>query len=258
MSVLAAMILLAYALASFIELPTRELTMQLPGVFIEIPINVNTVATLLVAGLTASGADWLLRTHPAIAGHRTFEHWLVPAFTAWTIGVPLSQISGAPQWWLGFIGGGVLLMLVLVAEYITLDPQDVRQPIAAAGLTTVSFALCLILSIALRFSGLRLFLILPPLALAFWLVSLRTLHLRLHGRWVFLQATVIALICTQIAAALHYLPISPVSYGLALIGPAYALTSLIGNLNEDEPFRQAIFEPAIVFVIILGAALWIR
>jgi hypothetical protein len=69
---------------------------------------------------------------------------------------------------------------------------------------------------------------------------------------------VIALICTQIAAALHYLPISPVSYGLALIGPAYALTSLIGNLNEDEPFRQAIFEPAIVFVIILGAALWIR
>jgi hypothetical protein len=49
-----------------------------------------------------------------------------------------------------------------------------------------------------------------------------------------------------------------VSYGLALIGPAYALTSLIGNLNEDEPFRQAIFEPAIVFVIILGAALWIR
>jgi hypothetical protein len=212
----------------------------------------------LVAGLTASGADWLLRTHPAVSQHSTFEHWLVPAFTAWTIGVPLSQISGAPQWWLGFIGGGVLLMLVLVAEYITVDSDDVRQPIAAAGLTAVSFALCLILSISLRFSGLRLFLVLPPLALAFWLVSLRTLHLRLRGRWVFLQAGVISLVCTQFAAALHYLPVSPVSFGLILIGPAYALTSLIGNLNEDEPFRQAILEPVIVLIILIGAAIWIQ
>ncbi len=252
------MILLAYALASFIELPALDLSMQLPGMFIEIPLDVHAVAALLVAILTASGADWLLRTHPAVGEHRTFAHWLVPAFTAWTIGVPLSQISGAPQWWLGFIGGGALLMLVLVAEYITLDPDDFRQPIAAAGLTTVSFALCLILAIALRYSGLRLFLILPPLALAFWLVSLRTLHLRLHGRWVFLQAGVVSLVCTQIAAAIHYLPLTPVSFGLVLIGPAYSLTSLIGNLNEDEPLPQAILEPVVVLLILIGAALWIR
>ena len=258
LSILAAMILLAYALASYVELPPRTLALQLPGVYLEAVIDANTIAALLVAGLTASGADWLLRTHPAVGGHRTFEHWLVPAFTAWTIGVPLSQISGAPQWWLGFIGGGALLMLVLLAEYITLDPNDVRQPIAAAGLTSVSFALCLILAISLRFSGLRLFLILPALALAFWLVCLRTLHLRLHGRWVFLQAGAISLVCVQIATVLHYLPVSTVSYGLALIGPAYALTSLIANLNEDEPMRQALVEPAIMLLVILGAAWWIN
>jgi len=258
LSILAAMILLAYALASYVQLPAQTLSLQLPGLYLEVDLNANTVAGLLVAGLTASGADWLLRTHPAVHRHPTFEHWLVPAFTAWTIGVPLSQISGAPQWWYGFIGGGALLMLVLLAEYITLDPNDVRQPIAAAGLTIVSFALCLILAISLRFSGLRLFLILPALALAVWLVSLRTLHLRLHGRWLFLQAFVISLVCTQIVTVLHYMPISPVSYGLVLIGPAYALTTIVANLNEDEPLRQALIGPAVLLAVIWGVAWWIN
>jgi len=258
LSILAATILLAYALASFVDLPARELSMQLPGIYLVVELNARSVAALLVAGLTASGADWLLRTHPSVKGHHTFEHWLVPALTALVIGVPLSQISGAPQWWLGFIAGGALLMLVLVAEYITVDPNDVRQPIAAAGLTTVSFALYLILAIALRYSGLRLFLVLPPLALAAWLVSLRTLHLRLHGRWVFLQAGVVALVSGQLAAALHYLPLSPISFGLFLICPVYALTSLLASLAEDEPIRQAIIEPLVFMVILLLIALWIK
>ncbi len=257
LSILAATILLAYALASFVDLPPREISVQLPGLYLAVELNARTVAALLVAGLTASGADWLLRTHPSVQGHKTFEHWLVPALTALVIGVPLSQISGAPQWWLGFIAGGALLMLVLVAEYITVDSDDMRQPIAAAGLTTVSFALYLILAIALRYAGLRLFLLLPPLILAAWLVSLRTLHLRLHGRWVFLQAGVVALICGQLAAVLHYLPLSPISFGLFLIGPAYALTSLLANLAEDEPLRQAILEPLIVLAILLIITLWI-
>ena len=258
LSILAATILLAYALANFVSFPSRELAVQLPGLYLAVQVNARTVVAVLVAGLTASGADWLLRTHPSVRGHTTFEHWLVPALTSLVIGVPLSQISGAPQWWLGFFAGGAMLMLVLVAEYITIDPDDVRQPLASAGLTTVSFALYLILAIALRFSGVRLFLILPALALAAWLVSLRTLHLRLHGRWVFLQAGVVALVCTQTAAALHYLPLSPVSFGLMLIGPAYALTSLLANLADGTPLRQAVLEPFVVLVILSGTAIWIR
>lgn len=258
LSILAATILLAYALANFVRFPSRELAVQLPGLYLAVQVNARTVVAVLVAGLTASGADWLLRTHPSVHSHTTFEHWLVPALTSLVIGVPLSQISGAPQWWLGFFAGGALLMLVLVAEYITVDPDDARQPIASAGLTTVSFALYLILAIALRFSGARLFLVLPALSLAAWLVSLRTLHLRLHGRWVFLQAGVVALVCTQTAAALHYLPLSPISFGLMLIGPAYALTSLLANLAEGTSLRQAILEPLVILVILSGTAIWIR
>lgn len=257
-SMLAATILLAYALARFVNLPIRELAIQLPGLYLNVQINVRTFVALLVAGLTAAGADWLLRDHPAFKGKSTIEHWLLPALTALVIGLPLFQLPLGPLWWGGFALGGGLLMLVLVAEYISVDPEDVRQPPAAAGLTAVSFALYLALAVALRFAELRLFLILPALTLAVFLVSLRALNLRLRGQWAFIPAGVVALITGQIVAALHYWPLAPVPYGLALLGPAYALTSLIAGLVEGEPLRQALVEPGVVLVLVWGAALWIR
>jgi hypothetical protein len=146
---------------------------------------------------------------------------------------------------------------VLVAEYIVVDPQDIRHPPAAAGLTAVSFALYLVLAAALRFSDQRLFLELPALALAGGLVSLRTLRLRLN-QWAIPQAAVIALVTTQMGAALHYWPLSPVSYGLALLGMAYSLTSLFGNLAEGDTTRGAFVEPMVVLILVWGAAFWLR
>jgi hypothetical protein len=46
-------------------------------------------------------------------------------------------------------------------------------------------------------------------------------------------------------------------YGLLLIGPAYAITSLIANLADGNTLRASLIEPAIVLVIVLGTALWI-
>lgn len=257
LSVVVATILLAYALARFIEIPTRDLAIQLPGFYLPMSINVNTIVAVLVAGLTASGADWLLHEHPSRSGKSTFEHLLLPALTAWIIGIPLFQLPLGPLWWAGFALGGASLVLVLLAEYISVDSDDVRQPIASAGLIAVSFALYLTLAITVRFAGIRLSLILPALTLAVWLVSLRTLHLRLHGRWLVVPSGIIALICGQFTAALHYWPSTEVAFGLALLGPAYALTSLIASLAEGEPLYQAIIEPSLVLLIVWGAALWL-
>ncbi len=258
LSVLAATILLAYALARFVQLPQLELATQLPGFYFSISLNIQTVVAIIVAGLTASGADWLLHDHPARGEQNTIEHWLLPALTAWVIGLPLLQLPIGPLWWGGIALGGGLLMLVLLAEYIVVDPDDIRQPPAAAALTAVSFALYLALVVGLRLANLRLFLLIPALSTAACLVSLRTLHLRLHERWLFLPALVIALMIAQLAAALHYWPISPVSYGLILLGPAYALTSLVSGLEDGAPFSETIREPLIVLTLIWLIALWTR
>jgi hypothetical protein len=258
LSIIAAIILLAYALARFVNLPAREIALQLPGIYLSASINIRTTVALLSASVTATGADWLLRGHPEISRSRTFEHWLLPALTAWVIGIPLFQLPLGLIWWLGFFIGGAILTSVLVAEYITVDPDDIRHSIAAAGLTALSFALYLTLAISLRLAGFRLYLILPAITFAAGLVSLRTLNLRLYGQWAFTQAGVIAIISAQIVAALHYLPLSPISYGLLILGPTYALTSFLANLTEGEPIRQAIIEPGLVFALILVVAMWIR
>jgi hypothetical protein len=257
LSVISAAILLAYALTHFIDFPAQDIAYQFPGILFEVQLNLNTIVAFLVAGMTASSTDWLLRQHPKITGHSTLEHLLLPALTALVIGIPISQMEPGLQWWVGFAVGGVLLMLVLVAEYITIDPEDIRQPAAAIGLTAVSFALFLILAITLRVAGFRLFLLLPALTLAAFLVSLRALHLRLK-RWALVEAAIIALLCGQFAAATHYLPLSPVPIGLAILGPAYALTSFIANLAEGEPLRNAVIEPGIVLVIVLATAFWLQ
>lgn len=257
LSVLSATILLAYASTRFVDLPTRELDVQLPGIYLAVELNFRTVVTLLVAGLTASGADWLLRDHPALKGRKTLQHWLLPALTAWLIGIPLYSLPFGLQWVISFAIGGALLMLVLIAEYIVVDAKDARHTLATAGLTAVSFAMFLALAIILRSAGVRLFQVLPALALAGGLVSLRTLHLRLHGRWAFTQAITLAVIVAQLSAALHYWPLSPITYGLLLLGPAYGLTSFIGSLAEGETLRQAVIEPLVVFGVLCGAALWV-
>ena len=262
LSILSATILLAYAIARFVNLPVRELSAQLPGLFLSIELNAQNLVSLLVAGITAAGADWLLRDHPSLKkeakSKRLMEHLLVPGLTALVIGLPLLEVPPGPVWWIGFILAGGLLMLVLVAEYIVVDPDDIRQPIGAATLTAVSFSLYLILAITLSESDLRLSLILPALTIAVWLVSLRTLHLRLRGHWAFLEAGIVALITAQWTAALYYMPLSPVSFGLALTGPAYSITSLIASLSEGKTIRQSYLEPLIVLILVWGVAFWFR
>jgi len=73
-----------------------------------------------------------------------------------------------------------------------------------------------------------------------------------------LEAGLVAWITIEIAAALHYSPVSPISFGLALLGPAYTLTNLLGNLAEGEPLRQAVLEPLVVLALIWGVAFLIH
>ncbi len=258
LSLLSATILLVYAVARYIQMPALEVGTQLPGFYLSLSISVQTITAFLVAGVTAAGAAWLLHDHPALQRRSSGEHWLLPAITAWALGLPLFQMPLQPLWWVGFSLGGALIILVLVAEYMVVDENEPRRSLAAAGLTALAFALYLMLAAGLRFANLRLFLLLPALAVSCGLVSLRVLRLRSPQTWRPLAAGLTTLISVQMAAGLHYWPLPPVTFGLALLGPAYALTTYLGSLAEGQEARRAWVEPAIVLALLWGTALWIR
>ena len=251
-------VLLAFALTHLIQSPEFNLEIQLPGFLFQLPLNLSNAMGLLTAGLTATGMDWLLRGHPSLNGRPTYQWWLLPTLTTFVIGVPLSILSSGPVWWGGFLIAGIFLFFVFVAEYVVVDPGAPYYAIAIAGLTAISYTLFFVLAVALRYGGFRLYVLAPALFLAAALASLRILHLRLTGRWEYAWALGIAFVCVQIASGLHYWPLSPIQFGLMLIGALYGLTSLAVNLGEDLPARRAVLGPMIIIGLCWGLAIFVQ
>jgi hypothetical protein len=256
--VLVASVLLAYALTRLIQTPRFTLTLTLPGFYFSYPLTLSAAMTLLAAGLTATGMDWLLHSHPSLGQKATIEHLLLPTLTAFVIGAPLALLSESAAWWAFFAFSALLLAAVFIAEYIVLEPSATYYGFARAGLTALAYALFLILTTALRFSGARMFLLIPAVFLTAGLISLRILHLDGADRWDFPWAAGIGIVCAQISAGLHYWPLTPVQFGLALTGPLYALSMLSANITEDIPFRRAVVGPGIILGLAWGAAIFLR
>ena len=258
LGVLISTILLAFALSHLIEAPKNNVPIQLPGFFFPVPLDMPTAMRLLTAGLAATGMDWLLRSHPALHKRATFQWWILPTLTTFVVSVPLSILPHGAPWGIGFVIGGVLIFFVFLAEYIVVDPGAPYYTTAIAGLTAISYTLFFILAVALRYSEARLYILLPALFLAAGLASLRMLHLRFSGRWEYAWSAGIAFVCVQIAAGLHYWRLSPVQFGLMLVGPLYGLANLASNLGEDQPARRAAIEPVMAMALCWGVAFFIR
>lgn len=258
LSIVTATILIAYAVTPFVSIPAQAISLQLPGFLFELQLNFNTIVSVLVAILAAAGTDWLIQGHPYGEGKTRLPHWLLPALTAWAIGVPLSTLEISPQWWVVFALGGLLFLLVMVAEYIVVDVNDLRHAPASVGLTAIAFALYLVLAISVRAAEMRLYMLLLALAPTVFLVSTRSLYLRSGGRWHAPWAFGIAVVVGQAVIGLHYLPLTPLPFGLILVGLALGLTSLAANIEEGRNLRRVWQEPAVMSVLIWSLALLLR
>lgn len=257
MGMLIASVLLAFALSRLIETPRLILSLDLPGFYFAFPLTLSSVMTLFAAGLTAAGMDWLIRDHPSFAKKSTRENIMLPTLTTFVLGTSLALIFENPTWWIGFLFGAILLGIVFTAEYVTINPSASMYAFARAALTALAYALFLILITSLRYSGIRLFLLVPAVFIVASLISLRILHLDGTDRWDFPWAIGIGIVCAQIGAGLHYWVLNPVQFGLALTGPLYALTVLSASLTEEIPIRRAVVEPIIIIGVSWVAAIFL-
>lgn len=255
LSVISAVIILAYGLVPFVQIPAQSIVIRLPWVVFNYDLDFGTVVSILVAFLAAFGADWLIQTHPNKGSQSFIHHSLVPALTAWVIGVPLSFLEVGIEWWMVVALGGTLLAFILVAEYLVVDTNSASHLPASLGLTAISFALFLVLAIALQSSGVRLFLLLPALTVTIFFLVSRSFYLRTAGDWNWFWSLGITLFIGQIALGLHYLPIRPLSFGLVLVGIAYPLTLLIIAHKEGKRGINLFIEPLVLIIFLFFLAL---
>lgn len=258
LSILTATILLAYALTPFVRIPETNLVIRLPFTVFSFGLNFATLVSLLTALLAAVGSHWLLYSHPHRPATQSWLHMVLPALMAWVLGVPLSTRGIGLEWWAIFTMGGVLLAFVFIAEYIVVDFEDARHGLATIGLTALSFALYLILTIAARSASLRLYQLLPLLGIPLALVCWRTFFLRAGNPWNLPWILGIVLVTGQVIIGLQYLALSPLAYGLVLTGLAYGLTSTAGAFQEGRPWPNLLAEPALVSGVLWLLALVIH
>jgi hypothetical protein len=251
LSAVMAVILLAYVAVRFVQVPPLVLDWQLLGVHLPLQLGINTLLAVLLAGLTATGADWLLRDHPALGQRSTYSHWLLPAMTAWVLALVLSNLPFSASWWIAFLVCALLLLAILLAEYNSVAEEGQLYALVSTALSTLALILFLVLAISVRGLGLRLFLALPAVGLGAFLAGTRLNLLRNVENWHSLQLVGMTFLVVQVAAVLHYLPVSALGYGLVLLGALFALNNYMANLNTGQPAKEAAREPLIAAGVFL-------
>jgi len=219
-------------------------------------ISVNQLILLIVGFVSSAGTLWFLISQPEIkksSGQikQLLPHIFIPVLTSVTLAYTLSQMVRSPLCCVVYLLGLALVGVVLVAEKADLINTASQSPIPVISLTSLSIGLFLLGVIVLRTIGPRLYVLIPTIGLAAGFVSFRFISLRLRQKPFWEVITAIVLIVAQLAAALYYLFINALQFGLILTGVLYFLVTLSVGYQNQRKGRALLVEPLSMLVIAL-------
>jgi hypothetical protein len=237
-------------------LPNESVNRVLQSAFGDNPFNitVNRLILIIVALVSLAGTVWFLSSNqrPGGRGISTMEllpHLLIPVFTSVTLAYALSQLIRTPWWWLVYLIGLVLLAIVLISEQADMNNVDQRTPIPMISLTSLSIGLYLLGLVVMRTIGPRLYVLIPLVGLASAFVAFRFIRLRTNRQPAWEVIAAIVLILAQLAAALYYLFINALQFGIILTGLLYCLVTFSVGLQNEKKGRSLFTEPLSMLII---------
>lgn len=259
LSVLTAVIVLAYALTRVIDLPARALSISMFGSPLNLIIDGPFLIQVSVAALISTGADSFIRAHPYFLQHpgqRALRHWVLPGLTALLLGAALNALRAERIWWLGLGLSVLALLAVLVTEYLVVDPDDARRDAASLTLTALTYALALALFGLLRYLGYRALLSASLCGGAAVLMALRLMALRLEAlntgaaqRRTVLYALLTGLICAEVFWAVTYWRVTAGAAALWVTIPFYVSLGVAQQHLAGRLTRRVGIEYLIVSLI---------
>jgi hypothetical protein len=259
LSVLTAVIILAYTLTRVLDLPSRAVHTTLFGSALGLDLNGRVLMLVLVAALISAGSDTLLRSHPRLAGQTstsTVIHWILPGASALVLGAALNLLPDGLLWWLGLALSALVLITVLIAEYVVVDRDDPAWDVAALGLTALAYGLALVLFALLRSVSARAVISASIGGLVAGGLALRLFALKdvPKGR-ASIYAAVVGLVSAEAIWALSYWRVTPSSAGLLAMIPFYLVVGLAQQHLAGQLTRRIWIEYAVVGGLGLAIAL---
>jgi hypothetical protein len=141
-SVLTSLILIGIVLFLIVRVPTWTLAAMPLGSPLTLHVSGNWLVTLLLVGLTCTGTDSVIRSHPrSQAGELpyTFVFWILPGLVTLLAAQLLPRAPSTLYWLVGLVTTAVLISLVVAVEYRTVDPADPAYRLARLGLNLTAY-----------------------------------------------------------------------------------------------------------------------
>jgi hypothetical protein len=230
LSVTVGVVMLGLVSSLLITLPTRILTFNALGSPLSLQISGRWVLVALIVGLTCTGTDSLIRTHPMAERRQlrgTFSMWTISALMVLLATLALPHAPNRALWVIGVVLVGVLLALSMIAEYHTIDPADPRFGVSQVFLNVLTYALALIMFVIVYGAKSRSLLSATTLLVVAALLSLERLRVTGHEiSAISPYALVTGMVIGESVWALNYSRVPGLVGGLLLLLSFHVITGL--------------------------------
>lgn len=252
LSVLVGIVLLSIVLTQFIELPTRPVGISVLGSPLGFELSSDWLMAALLAGLACTGTDAIVRTHPRareVSLQHTFVYWVQPGLVGLVAARLLAQAPTRAIWAAGLVATGVLIVIVLIAEYTTVDRLAPSYSQARLLLNTLAYVLAFALFVIVYQSHGRSLITATTTLVFSFALALDVLWGAgaEPGRTTALAAAV-GLVLGQCDWAMNYWQISAWSGGMLLLLVFYVMTGVATQHLQGRLTRQVLIEFAIVAI----------
>ena len=261
-SVFVSLIVLGLAFLPEIELPTRAFSFYVLGSLASIRLSATWLMAALLASLACTGTESLVRSHPLV--HRgkiryTFAFWALPGLSVVTATLllplaPNSTVAPLRPYWLGGLAlTALLLLLIAVAQYHTVDPTEPGYRLARLTLNIFVYLVALGLFPLIYGSKARSLLSATTTAAVGGLLALELLRGVHHNlRLIGLYALLTGLALGEVTWALNYWTAGRLTGGLLLLLVFYLVTGLSREGLLRRLNRRVLVEFALVALVGLG------
>lgn len=222
------------------------------------------LALVLMIGICV-GTDSIIRSHPKIHLHAmgySLTFWILPSLITLGASLFLRLISGG--FWLvaGLAITGVLLVIVMLAEYHTVDPEDDKFAISRLVLNLATYITAFSLYAAIYSTKVRSLQSATSILIISFLLALelfRDTEATVRRTWLY--ALVVGLIVGETTWGLNYWAISGLGGGVFLLLVFYTVSGMIQNYFSGKLNKSVLLEysavTAVAFAILLTTRFWV-
>jgi hypothetical protein len=266
-SVVVSVILLCLALYLIVELP-MAFSFTALGHPMTVRFSLNWLATAILVSMACAGTASIMRLHPLSPERNTFVRCILPGLATLLATLLLPQAPDRICTLGGLVTMGILLLLIIAAEYRTIDPTASGYRASRLGLNFIAYLIALALFTLIHESKAPALLVAAAALVGSGLLALDLLHgAQQSFRRTGLYALIVGLVMGEIVWALSYSKLNSSSInseaqahhltaGILLLLIFYFITGLSRQGLLKLLNRRIFIEFAVV--VLIGLALLLK